>query len=304
MVHRVDEQYGIGSPGNAYPQVAGDTATITTGMTINVPNAIVGSVHLNGVELLGNGNSLTLDSNGAGASYTLNSWEGYVSVPMILNDNATLNLNATDRQVHFSSTISDGANGPKALTIGFGGDPRNGIMWNSASTNTYSGGTTLTDGMLRVQGGTQLGLNVSGNTIAVNANAGTQTNLLLDNATARGASQAITLNSLGNSPAGLALGFDPVAAYGSLANLNVTATNGGVYSIYYNGTGGVTSLATLDSTFGCTGGNHMYFGSASYTGGGRPVGTSPRRCQLHRHVAGAGQRQHLANRRRRIRICR
>lgn len=134
-----------------------------------------------------------------------------------------------------------------------------GLLTLSSTGNSYSGGTTIRGGTLAISAtsGTPLGQNVVSNTISIGAGA----NLTLAASSNRGSNQGLSIASNLNALGGYGVAFTP----GSLPVFtNNTSTYGGVYGINYTGSGGVSSLSTLDTAFnGYAGGanGHWYLGS-------------------------------------------
>ena len=186
----------------------GDAILITTASVGIVPQPIVAAA---------GAGALTLGSNST-ATTAKTTFSGTVTA------NGPLSLTSASpgtQPVTFSNTIS-GAGG--ILKVGVGT-----VALNAA--NNYTGGTTISAGILAVGSSGTLGDNVVGNDITISGG-----NLLLSSPANLGGNQAIIYNS-----GGIGVNFTPA----SPIPLTDNSTAGGVFGINYTGTGGVTSLGSL-----------------------------------------------------------
>jgi autotransporter-associated beta strand protein len=175
-----------------------------------------------------------------------------------VNSNYTGSLTPAGTAYHLGGggailTISgtNALSGANALVVGANGSSGTVML---ASSNTYTGGTTLVAGTLIVGSNGTLGSNVSGNNVSIGAGL----NLLLSAGSNLGGSQKLTINSTSSAVGGIGIGFTPAV----FPTFNDTGSLGGVFGINYTGTAGVASMASLDTaldTGGATG--HWFLGS-------------------------------------------
>ncbi|MEI7900120.1 MAG: autotransporter-associated beta strand repeat-containing protein [bacterium] len=253
------------SPSGSYPDSTNDTVSITYGSALNLVldvDATVKSFTMtqSGWNLgyfLGT-NTLILNNGASEALLRLrgNSYNGFLASttnpPIRLDSNTLLDCQVSDQ---WALGPNNNFLGAGTLRIWFYGGNRQTLRMSGKSTHT--GGTTIERGDVRIMGNGTLGAN----TISINPATGYEANLLLDSVTNTVSGQAIIVNSTANGMGGLGVAFTPA----SLAGLNVTGINGGVYGINYDGAGGVASMADLDTAFGANtaGGYHWFLGSQS-----------------------------------------
>ena len=139
--------------GDVYPNAADAAAVLGSSLTNNAAPVNISSTVTVGTLALSNSISYTL-SAGSGQSLTLASSTGMASIqdqlgshlitsPITLNNNATVTVNNPGDTLTISGRLNDNA-ADKALTVSGAGTT---ILSNTA--NVYSGGTTLSGGVLQ-----------------------------------------------------------------------------------------------------------------------------------------------------------
>jgi fibronectin-binding autotransporter adhesin len=156
---------------NGYiPGVAGDSASFanaTAAATVTLDgNRTVGSITFNSSSPYtiapGTGGKLTLDNGGASATATITDDAGnqFINVPVVLNSNAVVSANANGSNL----TISGNITGVGSLTTssqGINGRTNTTSDVILSGDNTYSGGTTISEGVLQLESATALPTNTS-----------------------------------------------------------------------------------------------------------------------------------------------
>ena len=188
---------------------------------------------------------------------------------------------ATGGLLKFTSNLTATGTGAKILNLqgstGFGAEMAGAIVdsisadkttlfkagtgtWTLSGANTYTGTTTVIAGSLIVSPTGTLGLDTSGNNVAVLPGA----NVGLGSASSLGASQTLTLNSNAGALGGIGVGSTMTLP----SFTNNTGTAGGVFGINYAGTNDITSLATLDTDLNAnSGGGTGHWSLGSQTSG-------------------------------------
>jgi fibronectin-binding autotransporter adhesin len=199
------------------------------------------------INLAGTTGGAVIKNNNANAANTVSLTGGVTNAG---GGNKTLTLAGTNLGNNSIGPISDSADLSKTALL-----KSEAGVWVLSAANSYTGGTTISQGTLAVGLNGNLGANVAGNNILINGG-----NLLLSAATNYGSNQVITVNS-----GGIGVGYTPASLPTITDN---TGANGGVYGINYSGDGAVTNLSSLYN-------GNWFLGSftgGTYTGAGLTAG--------------------------------
>lgn len=239
----------------------GAVTTVANG-TIDIGSgANSGALYYNGsaastsdrvINMAGGTGGVTISSIGATAANTLTLTSNFTAA----TGNKTLTLQGTNTGANTISGIIGDPDGVSKVSLVKSETGR----WVLGGANTYSGGTTINAGTLSVSATGTLGQNVAGNNVTIAGG-----NLLLGADTNIGSNQTITITSSGG---GIGVSYTPVAFPTLTDN---SGTTGGVFGLNYSGTGGIGSVAGIDSLF--TSSSYWFLGS--FVGGsGTYTGTS------------------------------
>ncbi len=260
---------------------------------------------LTGINTYSGGTTVTQGSLSVAADTSLGAIPGSASPNNIVLNGGTLAVTgtmtlSTNRGISLGPTSGSGSgtlNVAPAITLTYGGIIANngsgtgsliksntGILNIGSTASTYSGGTSISSGLLNVTAisGTPLGANVSGNNIDVVAGA----NLSVSDTSNKGSNQTITVNSNSGAKGGIGISNTSLTqAQVTGMFTDNTGSDGGVLSI----NNGITYATALNlSTFGTGVSQGAWFLGSAGTGTYSPTTLTAGSGNLYRLGGGNG----------------